>query len=330
VGVKRSLNPAVHSQAAVRFLAGGALRRDRAGVKEQPMELARPRYAFRDEVFALRSHRMGSTRFAGLWLAGSLAGLRRPTVAIVGPRAPSDGARARARELGRAVARAGVCVVSGLALGVDGAAHAGALAGGGLTIGVLGGGHRQFFPRRNRALAEAMIAAGGAVLSPFAPDEPPLPPQFLQRNGIVAALADAVVIVEAAARSGALNTASWAADLGIEVLAFPGDVDRPKAAGCNALIRDGATLVRGPDDVLAALRLESIASSVDAPAEAVPRDALEGSVLAALTSGPSGFDALLELTESAASDLTGALVRLELDGSVERRDACLYALRASA
>jgi DNA processing protein len=292
------------------------------------MELARPRYAFRDEVFAVRSHRMGSTRFAGLWLAGSLDGLRRPTVAIVGPRAPSDGARARARELGRAVARAGVCVVSGLALGIDGAAHAGALAGGGLTIGVLGGGHRQFFPRRNQTLAEAMIAAGGAVLSPFAPDEPPLPPQFLQRNGIVAALADAVVIVEAAARSGALNTASWAADLGIEVLAFPGDVDRPKAAGCNALIRDGATLVRGPDDVLSALGVKS--SVVSAPQDAAPRDALEGSVLGALASGPSDFDALLEVTESAASDLTGALVRLELDGAVERRDACLYALRAQA
>ncbi|GAC1306011.1 MAG: hypothetical protein NVSMB19_17830 [Vulcanimicrobiaceae bacterium] len=114
---------------------------------------------------------------------------------------------------------AGLCVISGLALGIDGAAHAGALAGNGPTIGVLGGGHRQFFPKRNRELAERMLAADGGVLSPYAPDEPARPGQFLQRNGVVAALADAVVIVEAATRSGALNTARWAAQLGNDVLA---------------------------------------------------------------------------------------------------------------
>jgi DNA processing protein len=140
------------------------------------MDLARPRFAFRDEVFAIRSARLEGTRFEGLWCAGSLAALAGRIVAIVGPRAPSDGARARAHALAATLARSGVGVISGLAIGIDGAAHAGALAGHGRTVGMLGGGHRRFFPQRNRALAEAMIANGGAVLSPYAPDEPAQPP----------------------------------------------------------------------------------------------------------------------------------------------------------
>jgi DNA processing protein len=289
------------------------------------VELARPTFVFRDDVLAIRSARLEGTRFEGLWVAGSLAALAGRTVAIVGPRAPSEGARARARALGAAMARAGVCVLSGLALGIDGAAHTGALEGGGPTIGVLGGGHRHFFPQRNRALAEAMLAAGGAVVSPFAPDEPAKPGQFLQRNGLVAAFADAVVIVEAAARSGALNTASWAAALGVDVLAFPGDVDRPKAAGCNALIRDGATLVRDANDVLAHLGLA--AKATGAARAAPPRtDPLERAVVALLARGPCDFDRLQAATETPAARLMAALVRLEMDDAIERRDAGSYAL----
>jgi DNA processing protein len=119
-----------------------------------------------------------------------------------------------------------------------------------LTIGVLGGGHERFFPPRNAELAERIVAAGGAVLSPYPPEHPAYPWQFLARNGILAALADGVVVVEAAARSGALNCASWATDRGAPVMAFPGDVGRPQTAGCLALIRDGATLVRDAADVL--------------------------------------------------------------------------------
>jgi DNA processing protein len=293
------------------------------------MDLARPRFAFRDEVFAIRSARLEGTRFEGLWCAGSLAALAGRIVAIVGPRAPSDGARARAHALAATLARSGVGVISGLAIGIDGAAHAGALAGHGRTVGMLGGGHRRFFPQRNRALAEAMIANGGAVLSPYAPDEPARPHQFLQRNGLVAAFSDAVVIVEAAARSGALNTASWAAELGIDVLAFPGDVDRPKAAGCNTLIRDGAILVRDADDVLAHLGL----TRDPAPSEleqAPPRaDPLERRIVAALAGGPVDFDGLLATTAASTADLIAALVRLEMDDAIERRDALAYSLPAS-
>jgi len=287
------------------------------------MQLSVPQFVARvDPAFAGRRPTIERTRFEGLWVAGSLEGLDCKTVAVVGTRAPSDGGRARARELGRGLAEAGVCVVSGLALGIDGAAHAGALAGNGPTIGVLGGGHRHFFPRRNRSLADAMIAAGGAVISPFEPDEHAEPWQFLQRNAIVAALADAVVVVEAAARSGALNTASWAGDLGVDVLAFPGDVDRPKAAGCNALIRDGAILVRDAADVLAFIGLASAATQADAAA--ARRDPVERRALAAIAAGVSEFDALLARAQASAPDLSAALVRLEIDGAIERRDACTY------
>ncbi|MDB5070612.1 MAG: putative processing protein DprA [Candidatus Eremiobacteraeota bacterium] len=219
----------------------------------RPDDLTR-RWTPRAELDALCGERLGdAVLLEGLWVAGSLDGLRAPCVAIVGTRAPSDGGRRRARQLAEQLARRGVCVVSGLALGIDGAAHEGALLARAPTIGVLGGGHDHFFPPRHRELAARIVASGGAVVSPFSPDVIPRPWQFLARNGIIATLADAVVVVEAAARSGALNTAGHGADRGIPVLAMPGDVDRPKAAGCNALIRDGATLVRDAEDVLAAL-----------------------------------------------------------------------------
>ncbi len=214
------------------------------------------RWVARAELDAACGERLGGFVLDGLWVAGALDGLRAPCVAVVGTRVPSDGGRRRARRLAEELARAGVCVVSGLALGIDGAAHEGALAAGAPTIGVLGGGHAHFFPPRHRELGARIVAGGGAVVSPFAPDVVPQPWQFLARNALIAALADAVVVVEAAARSGALNTAGHGGDRGIPVLAMPGDVDRPKAAGCNALIRDGATLIRDADDVLAALPSE--------------------------------------------------------------------------
>ena len=256
----------------------------------------------------------------GLWVAGSLEGLRAPCVAVVGTRAPSDDGRRRARRLGEELGRAGVCVVSGLALGIDGAAHEGALAAGAPTIGVLGGGHERFFPPRHRDLGARIVAAGGAVVSPFAPREDPRPWQFLARNGVIAALADAVVVVEAAARSGALNTAGHAADRAVPVLAFPGDVDRPKAAGCNLLIRDGATLVRDAEDVLAALPAH-VRLAAPRPRSAEPHgDSRPGStlqtraVLGALADGPRDPAALADLLDLPPPALFALLGELEVAG----------------
>jgi DNA processing protein len=262
------------------------------------------RYRTRAELEEEAGGRLAATTVGGLWVAGSLAGLAAPTVAIVGTRAPSDDGRRLAQRLARDLGHAGVCVISGLALGIDAAAHEGALAAGAPTIGVLGGGHDRFFPPRNAELARRIAAGGGAVVSPYAPGHPALPHQFLERNGIVAALADAVVVVEAAARSGALNTASWAADLSVPVLAFPGDVARPKVAGCLALIRDGATLVRQADDVLMAMRLPP----AGAGARATPVALRPGrGLLALLDAAPANAATLIE-----RSGLLPALALAEL------------------
>jgi len=289
------------------------------------MDSMEPRWVEREEALAGRPAGADGLRLAGLWVDGSLAALMGPVVAVVGARAPSDAGRKRARAFGEAFARAGVCVVSGLALGIDGAAHAGALDGGGPTIGVLGGGHRRFFPPRNRELAAKMIAGGGAVVSPYGPDETPWPGNFLQRNGVIVALADAVVVVEAAARSGSLNTAGWAAARSIPVFAVPGDVDRPKAAGCNALIRDGATLVRDADDVLADIGRTHSTKLV--AAETARSDPLEAALLDALRTEPRDLDRLLEMCGNEAGGALAALVRLELDGAIERRSDGTYARR---
>jgi DNA processing protein len=279
------------------------------------------------ELDLLCGERLGEALLEGLWVAGELDGLRAPSIAIVGTRAPSDEGRRRARRFGEVLGRAGVCVVSGLALGVDGAAHEGALAAGAPTVGVLGGGHDHFFPPRHRELAARITAAGGAVLSPFAPEVVPQPWQFLARNAVIAALADAVLVVEAAARSGALNTAGHAADRGIPVLVVPGDVDRPKAAGCNALIRDGATLVRDAEDVLAALpglppTPPSRARVASPPGE---DDPTRRAILSALADGTRDASVLAERLALPAAQLFGALGELEIAGRIVR-DAEGYAL----
>jgi DNA processing protein len=211
-------------------------------------------------------------------------------------------------------------VLSGLALGIDAAAHLGALAAGAPTIGVLGAGHGQFFPPRNAGLATRMLAEGGAVLSPFEPDQHAWPSQFLDRNGVVAGLADAVVVIEAPARSGALNTAGWAAG-SIPVLAVPGDVDRPHVAGCHALIRDGATLTRNPDDVLEAIGLARGGSKAKA---LLPADPLQQSILEYLAGGDADVDAIVAATGAQTAELIAALSILEIHGAIEGAGAGRY------
>jgi DNA processing protein len=282
-----------------------------------------PVYERREDIEAARGGRAFDARAPGLWRVGPLDGLRQPCVAIVGTRAATTLGKRLAREFAAALGRVGCCIVSGLALGIDAAAHEGALEAGAATVGVLGGGHRNFFPPRNRALAARMIAAGGAVLSPFAPECPAYPSQFLARNGVVAALADAVLVVEAPARSGALNTAGWAAGR-IPVLAVPGDVDRKHVAGCLALIRDGATLARNAGDVLEAL---GRTGPLLLPFETRPAaaDPAARAVLAALDTGAKQFDELVASTGMDAPACLAALAVLELEERVENLAASTYA-----
>jgi DNA processing protein len=279
-----------------------------------------PVYEPRERIEAARQRPLEAA-LQGLWCCGRLDGLARICVAVVGTRAATAQGRRIAGELAAGLGRAGCCILSGLALGIDAAAHEGALCAGTPTIGVLGGGHHPFYPPRNRALAARMIAAGGAVLSPFPPDRPAHPPQFLARNGVVAALADAVVVVEAPARSGALNTAGWAAGR-IPVLAVPGDVDRPQVQGCLALIRDGALLARHAGDVLEALGLSGRPSE-GAPARE-PRDPLDRRLLQALAE-ESALDDLAAACALPPSAVLARLSLLELEGMIERRAGSRYA-----
>jgi DNA processing protein len=275
------------------------------------------------DVAAQRPVPCGPVRVEALWVAGNLAGLRLPVIAIVGTRAATPYGRGLARRFAAELGRAGCCILSGLALGIDAAAHEGALEAAAPTIGVLGGGHRRFFPRRNRDLADRMIAAGGGVISPFGPDGDPAPHHFLQRNAVVAALADALIVVEAPARSGALNTAGWAAGR-IPVFAVPGDVDRPHVAGCHALIRDGATLARDARDVLADLRIAH-AIPQERAAVAAPQDPL--GVLRALSAGERTLDDIVRDLGEPAPRVLSALSMLELQGAIEARPGNRYARR---
>ncbi|MEO9170228.1 MAG: DNA-protecting protein DprA [Candidatus Baltobacteraceae bacterium] len=263
----------------------------------------------------------------GLWAQGALDGLARPTVALVGTRAATAYGRRTAHAFAAELGRAGCCVISGLALGIDTAAHEGALAAGAGTVGVLGSGHAHFFPARNVELARRIVANGGAILSPFPPEQPALPWQFLQRNGVVAALADAVVVIEAPARSGALNTANWAADR-IPVFAVPGDIDRAHVAGCHALIRDGATLARSAADVLEVLRMKPLPESPDREEER-PADEVSGQILHTLASGEAGLETLAEMTGYGTPQLISALGVLEIAGLVVRSGAFFARARPS-
>lgn len=286
-----------------------------------------PTYVPRDRIEAAREGRGFGASAAGLWVCGDLTGLALPCIAIVGTRAATPYGRRLAHRFAQDLARSGCCVISGLALGIDAAAHEGALDAGAPTIGVLGGGHRCFFPARNHRLAERMVAGGGAVLSPYPPEHAVFPPQFLQRNGIVAALADAVVVIEAPARSGALNTAGWAAGR-VPVLAVPGDVDRKHVQGCLALIRDGATLARDAGDVLEAVgRLNLAPAPAAFPSRADP---VSTALLGALDSGASEFDELVAISGVGPAAALAALSLLELDGMVEAQGATRYARVAAA
>jgi DNA processing protein len=256
-----------------------------------------------------------------------------PRVAIVGSRRPSPYGEAVAEQLAADLARAGVIVVSGLALGIDAAAHRGALVGGGLTVAVMGTGVDIVYPAAHGRLAEEIVAAGGALVSQFPDGTAPRRHNFPARNWTMAALSEAVVVVEAAEGSGALITAEAALDLHKEVLAVPGSVFSPLSVGTHQLIRDGALLVQNARDVMAALGVtQEVLDDPLAPPKSLGIDP------------PTGRDGILAhlsdvLALSAAeiarklqlpvADVLVRLTALELDGAVRRHhDGYVRALRS--
>ena len=242
-----------------------------------------------------------------LYVRGALAE-EEVAVAVVGSRAASMAGRTLARSMARDLAAWGATVVSGLARGIDTAAHEGALDALGRTVAVLGCGLDRIYPPENEQLA-GRIAFAGAVVSEFALGTPPLPEHFPRRNRVIAGWSQAVVVVEAAARSGALNTARCAADEGRDVLAVPGHPTQPGSAGTNQLIRDGAGLVRSAIDVAQEL-------GIDVPAEApAPRDRLLGALAG---DAPLTLEELRDKSGLETGALLARLTELELRDVVRR------------
>ncbi|KAF1685233.1 DNA-protecting protein DprA [Pseudoxanthomonas broegbernensis] len=264
----------------------------------------------------------------GLFVAGDPEHLWRPALAVVGSRGASAGGRDNARHFARRFCRAGLAVTSGLAAGIDAAAHAAALECGGTTVAVLGTGPDRAYPQAHARLLE-QVAEHGAAVSEHPPGTPPRPGHFPGRNRIIAGLSLGTVVIEAALRSGALITARLAAEAGREVFALPGSIHQPLARGCHRLIRDGAQLVEAPDEVLSGIASLAGRLAAELSASAPPSAESESGAGAAdqvrtghyrlwraLGHDPIPMDVLVERTGLTPAALSSMLLGMELDGRV--------------
>jgi DNA processing protein len=261
-------------------------------------------------------------------------------IAIVGTRRPTERGRLVAARIGAAIANAGAVVVSGLAVGIDGAAHAAVVNERSPTVGVLGSGHRQLFPRAHQRLATEIVATGGAVVSELWPDQPPSKDTFPQRNRVISGLADATIVVEAGLRSGALITAKWALEQGRGLFLVPGPIDEPRSAGCLHWLREypgEAAIVATLPELVTDLGLvgttfdggavddaEGPRTAGRVPGARPPRAGLEAVLMelgatardvgAALVGGHGSLDELVATTGHEPATVLGAITLLELRG----------------
>jgi DNA processing protein len=273
-----------------------------------------------------------------LFLRGNTALLQRPAVAVVGSRHATPQALRIARDFGEAISEQEIAVVSGMAAGIDAAAHQGALAGAGGTIAVWGTGIDRIYPPANKNLAY-QIAERGLIVSEFPLDTRPLAGNFPRRNRIIAALAQAVLVVEAAPESGSLITAKLAAEMGREVMAVPGSIDNPHSKGCHKLIKEGAKLVECLDDILQECPQllqkapvssysiyketdESSAKGATEPLQTADRpsetadESGKDELFAAMGYDPVHPDSLAQSLGLPAADVYARLLELELDGQI--------------
>lgn len=258
-----------------------------------------------------------------LYFVGKLPKERVTSVAIVGSRKPSFYGKEVAHRLSYELAKQGVVVISGLALGIDAVVQRGALEANGTTLAILAGGLDYIHPTTNRQLGESILAGGGAILSEYEPGVEPRKWHFIARNRIVSGLADALVVVEAAARSGTLHTAGFAAEQGKGVYAVPGNITSPLSVGCNQLIRQGATPVTSIDDFLkdftADYRPEQTVMALGDTPE-------EQAVLTLLHSGERDGDTLQQKSGLSIADFNQTLTMLEIKGIVRALGANQWSL----
>jgi DNA processing protein len=280
-----------------------------------------------------------------LFVEGAVGALALPQLAIVGSRNPTALGRETATRFATQLAGAGLAITSGLALGIDAAAHRGALAAGRPTVAVLGGGLDCIYPAEHTGLAATIPAGGGALVSEFPTGTPPLRNHFPRRNRIIAGLAVGTLVVEAALRSGSLITARLAAEQGREVFAIPGSIHSPTARGCHHLIRDGAKLVETADDVLAELApllgtLHRNAPPTAPPPTARPAQIIESTgpsappldkdqeiLLDAVGFEPASVDALTARLGWKAGTVASMLLILELEGLVAQQPGGIFSRR---
>lgn len=242
-----------------------------------------------------------------------------PVVAIVGSRKPSSYGKEVTERLATDLARAGCVVVSGLALGVDGIAQAAALAAGGTVVGVVTNELPDISPRTNQRLAEQIIAKGGAIISEWKKGDGKIIGKwsFLERNRLVSGLADAIIITEAAERSGTLNTAAHALNQGRELFVVPGNITSPLSAGCNALLKQGAHPVTGASDILSILMPGKTDKEIDQQILPLISTPAEGVLLALLKQGMRDGDAIQQQSGLSAADFATTLTMLEINGLIK-------------
>lgn len=249
-----------------------------------------------------------------LFIRGKLPAKRVKTAAIVGTRKPSAYGREIATKIASECAKNGIVVVSGLALGIDSIAHRAAIDSGGKTIAVLANGVDKIYPRSHEDLGQKILQTNGAILSEYPNNTPTRPWQFLARNRIVSGLADAVVIIEAASRSGTLSTANHALDQGKEIFAVPGNITSPLSAGCNQLIKNGANPLTSVEDLLDFL----IPDRFEKQTQLFKGDTREENVILEFLSknGTTSSDTIIKQTKLSASEFNQAITMLELEGLV--------------
>jgi len=259
-----------------------------------------------------------------VYFIGDLPSERRPTVAIVGTRKPTAYGKEVTYQLAYDLAKRGIVIVSGLALGVDGIAHRAALDAGGTTIAVLACGLDHLYPATHRNLANEIVKNGGAIVSEYEPDVQARDFQFLARNRIISGLSDAVIITEAATRSGTLATVNHALEQGREVFAVPGNITSPLSAGCNALIKQGAQPITAAEDVIEIIAPDLLHNQQSL---ALGDNPLETKIIQLIQSGVRDGDQLHQQSGANASEFAQALSMMEITGLVRALGGNQWTLR---
>lgn len=259
-----------------------------------------------------------------VYVMGTLPDSRRPTVAVVGSRKPTAYGKEVTYRIAYDLAARGIVIVSGLALGIDAIAHRAALDAGGTTLAVLGNGLPIIQPHTNRQLAQDIIKGGGAIMSEYEPETHALIFQFLERNRIISGLSDAVLITEAAQRSGTLSTAARALEQNREVFVVPGNITSPMSAGCNQLIRQGATPVTTAEDIIEVIAPNLLTDQAMLALGSTPEEAL---LLELLQSGVRDGDELQRQSKLSPSTFATSLTMLELAGAVRSLGANQWTLK---